>query len=64
MRQIKHRMNKYELDTYSYCCKLITLGEQKIIFGTVGLKNILKKYTKQEAVDMVQAYLTESVKEK
>ena len=57
-RYIRHRANKYELDAYDACCRLITLGEQKIIFGTVGLKNILKKYDKIEAVNMVKEYLT------
>lgn len=57
-RYIRHRANKYELDAYDACCKLITLGEQKIIFGTVGFDNIRKKYDKIEIVNMVQEYLT------
>lgn len=57
-RIIKHRTNKYEADAYAYCCQYITLGEQKIIFGTVGFKNILKKYDRLTAVNMVKDYLT------
>lgn len=42
---------------YKVLCQDITMGEQKIIFGTVGLNNILEKYTKADAINMARAYI-------
>lgn len=44
-------------DAYKYCCQQITMLEQKKLFGTVGLENILKKYRKEDAVNRVKDYL-------
>jgi hypothetical protein len=33
------------------------MGEQKIIFGTVGLKNILDRYGKDDAIRMASDYI-------
>lgn len=42
---------------YKTLCQDITLGEQKIIFGTIGISNILEKYTKADAINMARSYI-------
>ena len=42
---------------YTLICQEITMGEQKIIFGTVGLKNILDRYGKDDARRMASDYI-------
>lgn len=42
---------------YTLICQEITMGEQKIIFGTVGLKNILDRYGKDDAIRMASDYI-------
>ena len=50
-------------ELYEYCCKRITFREQQIIFGTMGLKNILQKYNKEDALDLAKTYvLTKDIK--
>ncbi|MBP5708357.1 MAG: hypothetical protein J6W61_01160 [Bacteroidales bacterium] len=51
-------MTKRYEDVYKYVCKDMTLGEQKQVFGTCGLNNILKLYTKDNAISMAYNYLS------
>ena len=54
---VKYRkVMKYD-DVYKYCCIKITLLEQYKLFGTMGLANILKKYSKAEAIVMAKNYI-------
>ena len=54
---MKPMTKRYE-DVYKYVCKDMTLGEQKQVFGTCGLSNILKLYTKYDAIQMARNYLS------
>lgn len=48
-----------QFDTiYSLVCQKMTLGEQKQVYGTVGLKNILKIYPKDDAINMAYNYIS------
>lgn len=48
-----------QFDTvYGLICQQMTLGEQKQVYGTVGLKNILNLYTKDDAINMAYNYLS------
>lgn len=48
-----------QFDTvYGLICQKMTLGEQKMVYGTVGLKNILKLYTKDDAINMAHNYIS------
>lgn len=51
-------MTKRYEDVYKYVCKDMTLGEQKQVFGTCGLQNILKTYSKYDAIQMAKNYIS------
>ena len=44
-------------EAYKYICMEISLLEQKQIFGTIGLNNILQKYDREDAIYMVKLHL-------
>lgn len=53
MRPMTRKFNP----VYEALCVNMTLLEQKQLFGTCGIKNILEKYTKADAVMMAQNYI-------
>ena len=44
---------------YDLICKSMTIKEELIVFGTCGLRNIVKKHGAEESENLARAYIKE-----